>query len=122
MNKLKCEACECEKAGCLIHSFEHSCNKEIETTHNLKGCQCPKGSDIRFCLGVSEREVIFRNKFANLKEGETFGWSRQDMKGFEDIIDFNRQSIEEERKRTIKIINDYQFSHQLSLRDLIDKI
>jgi hypothetical protein len=23
----------------------------MKTTHNRKGCQCPKGSDISFCLG-----------------------------------------------------------------------
>ena len=33
-----------------------------KTTHNLKGCRCPEGSDIRFCLGV-----IIKNKYRNKK-------------------------------------------------------
>ena len=37
------------------------------TTHNLKGCRCPKGSDIRFCLGESMDKIKKEIKFEELK-------------------------------------------------------
>lgn len=30
--------------------------------HSLKGCQCPKGSDIRFCLGVNSPPITNERK------------------------------------------------------------
>ena len=40
---------------CTKHCSPHCVEVEL-SEHNLKGCQCPKGSDRRFCLGEPEDE------------------------------------------------------------------
>ena len=33
-------------------------NLHRKTTHNLKGCKCPKGSLLQFCLGLPKEKKV----------------------------------------------------------------
>lgn len=54
--------------------------KTKKTTHNLKGCRCPEGSDIRFCLGEEPKPTT------------TIELTNEELEWLELLSHFRRQS------------------------------
>ncbi len=50
---------------------------EQEPEHKLKGCKCPEGSDVRFCLG--EQEPADWKKEFRLLMGKVVGWREKEV-------------------------------------------
>lgn len=74
--------------------------KKEKTTHNLKGCQCPKGSDIRFCLGKEAVPSWEDNKIFKAL------YLLADEKVIDDVVDRFKelisQTIKAERAEAVK--------------------
>lgn len=77
-----------------------------QTVHNLKGCLCPEGSDIRFCLGKHQQEswklrildrLVKLGNFLHYKYGRNVvipdEWSGDLYKDIGSIISAERQRV-----------------------------